>query len=324
MSTSATAASIVEQFQNNADVDVDNDDVETQVNTLVEEYKVPEEEARRSVVTKLLDKHDIERDEFYAQSSDGGNDLVACDDIDAPEMWIDVRAEVVQLWEPRSDSIAQVGLLADESGTVKFVSWATSDLEELHEGEAYLLENVVTDEYEGKFSVKLNRTTDIEHLAEEIDTGDDDYEPESFTSEGALVAIRPGSGLIKRCPDEDCTRVLQNGRCSEHEQVEGEYDMRIKGALDNGHEVEDVIFDIEATEAVTGCSLDEAKSAAMDALDPGVVADEFRAQLVGRYFEIEGPEVGEYHLVDEVEETSEGVAFEADAARLFAQHFDLP
>jgi replication factor A1 len=324
MSTSATAASIVEQFENNADVDVDNDDVKTQVNTLVNEYKVPEDEARRSVVTKLLDKHDIERDEFYGQSSDGGNDLVACDDIDAPEMWVDVRAEVVQLWEPRSDSIAQVGLLADESGTVKFVSWTKSNLQELEEGEAYLLENVVTDEYEGKFSVKLNRTTDIEHLDEEIDTGDDDYEAESFTSEGALVAIRPGSGLIKRCPDEDCTRVLQNGRCSEHGQVEGEYDMRIKGALDNGHEVEDVIFDMEATEVVTGYSLHEAKSAAMDALDPGVVADEFRAQLVGRYFEIEGPEVGEYHLVDEVEETSEGVAFEADAARLLNERFDLP
>jgi replication factor A1 len=322
MSTSATAASIVEQFQNNADVDVDNDDVETQVNTLVNEYKVPEDEARRSVVTKLLDKHDIERDEFYAQSSDGGNDLVACDDIDAPEMWLDVRAEVVQLWEPRSDSIAQVGLLADESGTVKFVSWATSDLEELHEGEAYSLKNVVTDEYEGKYSVKLNRTTEIDHLDEEIDT--DDYETESFTSEGALVKIKPGSGLIKRCLDEDCTRVLNDGRCSEHGQVEGKFDMRIKGALDNGYKVEDIIFDAEATEAVTGWSLDDATSAAMDALDLSVVVDEFRAQLVGRYFEIEGPEVGEYHLVNEVEETSEGVAFEADAARLFNERFDLP
>jgi replication factor A1 len=324
MSSSATAASIVEQFQNNADVDVDNDDVETQVNTLVNEYKVPEDEARRSVVTKLLDKHDIERDEFYGQSSDGGNDLVACDDIDAPEMWIDVRAEVVQLWEPRSDSIAQVGLLADESGTVKFVSWATSDLEELHEGEAYSFENVVTDEYEGRYSVKLNRTTEIEHLDEEIDTGNDDYETESFTSEGALVAIRPGSGLIKRCPNDDCTRVLNDGRCSEHGQVEGEFDMRIKGALDNGHEVEDVIFDAEATEAVTGWSLDEATDMAMEALDLSVVADEFRSMLVGRYYEIEGPEIGEYHLVNEVEETSEGVAFEADAARLFNEHFDLP
>jgi ABC-type glutathione transport system ATPase component len=30
-------------------------------------------------------------------------------------------AEVVQLWEPHSETIAQVGLLGDESGRLKFV-----------------------------------------------------------------------------------------------------------------------------------------------------------------------------------------------------------
>jgi replication factor A1 len=83
-----------------------------------------------------------------------------------------------------------------------------------------------------------------------------------------------------------------------------------------------VIFDAEATEAVTGWSLDEATSAAMDALDTTIVAEEFQSQLVGRYFEIEGPEVGQYHLVDEVEESSQDVAFEADAARLLNERFD--
>jgi replication factor A1 len=318
MSITETSQSIEEQFQNNADIEVDSDDVEARVHTLVTEYKVPEDEARRSVVTHLLDEHGIDRDAFYA--SDSTNDLLGCGEVDTPEQWIDVRAEVVQLWDPKSDAIAQVGLLADETGTVKFVSWATSDLQELEEGEAYLVENVVTDEYEGKYSVKLNKTTGIEHLDEEIDT-DGDYE-ESVTSEGALVKIKPGSGLIKRCTEEDCTRVLQNGRCSEHGAVEGEFDMRIKGALDSGHEVEDVIFDAEATEAVTGWSLDEATDVAMEALDTSVVADEFRSQIVGRYYEIEGPVVGDYHLVNEVEETSQDVAVEADAARLLNEHFE--
>jgi replication factor A1 len=322
MSVTETSQSIEEQFQNNAGIEVDSDEVEQRVSTLVNEYMVPKDEARRSVVTHLLDEHDIERDAFYAQSG-SGNELMACADIDAPEMWIDVRAEVVQLWEPNSDSIAQVGLLADESGTVKFVSWAASDLPELDEGEAYSLDNVVTDEYDGRYSVKLNRTTSIEHLDEEIDTDNSDYESESVTSEGALVAIQPGSGLIKRCTREDCTRVLNDGRCSEHGEVEGEFDMRIKGVLDDGQEAEPVIFDAEATEEVTGWSLEEATDAAMDALDTSVVADEFQSQLVGRYFEIDGPEVGEYHLVNEVDEIGEDVAFEADAARLLNDHFEV-
>lgn len=319
MSVQSTSGSIVEQFQNNADIEVDPENVEERVTTLIDEYQVPKAEARRSVVSHLLDEHEVDRDAFYSQSGSDGNDLVGCGEIETAEQWVDLEAEVAQLWEPTSDSIAQVGLLADESGRIKFVSWDASNLPELEEGEAYALSNVVSDEYDGKFSVKLNKTTDIERLDEEIDTADGS---ESFTSEGTLVAIRPGSGLIKRCPEEDCSRVLNDGRCSEHGTVEGEFDMRIKAALDNGHEVESLIFDAEATEAVTEWSLDEATSAAMDALDTTIVAEEFRSQLVGRYFEIEGPEVGQYHLVDEVEESSQDVAFEADAARLLDEHFD--
>lgn len=319
MSVTEQSQSIEEQFENR-DVEVDSEEVEERFSTLVDEYKVPEDEARRSVVSKILDENDIDRNEFYAQS-DSENELVACAEISEVEQWIDMQVEVAQLWEPKSDAIAQVGLIADESGTTKFTSWAKSDLQELHEGETYSLENVVTDEYQGQYSVKLNSTTEIERLDADIETSDFGSEP--VTSEGALVKIKPRSGLIKRCPEEDCTRVLQNGRCSEHGEVEGEYDMRIKGVLDDGQEPEDVIFDAEMTQEITGCTLKEAKDMAMDALDPGVVADEFRSQLIGRYFEIEGPEAGEYHLVDEVEEIGDDVAFEADAMAVLNEHFDL-
>jgi replication factor A1 len=61
------------------------------------------------------------------------------------------------------------------------------------------------------------------------------------TMEGALVDIKDGSGLIKRCPDEDCTRVIRNGRCSEHGDVSGEFDLRIKGVLDDGEQAQDAL-----------------------------------------------------------------------------------
>jgi replication factor A1 len=217
-------------------------------------------------------------------------------DVDADEQWIDVTVKLVELWEPRSDSISQVGLLGDESGTIKFVAFETSDLPELEEGSVYRLENVVTDEYEGRFSVKLNRTTTITELDEEIEVGDD-----GETVEGALVDVQSGSGLIKRCPTADCTRVLQNGRCSEHGDVDGEFDLRIKGVLDDGTEVHEVIFDREATEALTGLDLETAKSMAMDALDTTVVADEMRADVLGRYYQVTGPRLGRYLLVDSFE-----------------------
>ena len=285
------AEEIHEQFSDQLDLTVA--DVEERLDTLVNEYKVPASEARRSVVNTYLDEAGMERDQL---GGSGGNEQVSVAEVDAPEEWVDVRVTVVELWEPRADAVAQVGLLGDETGTIKFTKWSKSDLPELEEGKSYALRNVVTDEYQGRFSVKLNRTTTIEELDEAIEVGDDSVEVE-----GALVDIQSGSGLIKRCPEEDCTRVLQNGRCSEHGEVEGEFDLRIKGVLDDGEEVTEVIFDEEATEKLTGIALEEAKEMAMDALDTTVVADEMRADILGRYYRVTGPTFGRYVLADDQE-----------------------
>ena len=291
------AEEIHEQFSDELDVTVD--EIHERLETLVEEYKVPVEEARRSVTSSYLDDAGMDRDSL---SSGGGNEELPVGDIDTDEQWLDVTVKVVDLWEPRSDSIAQVGLVGDESGTVKFTKWATSDLPELEEGAVYHLSNVVTDEYQGDYSIKLNRTTTIEELDEEIEVGDN-----SLEIEGALVDIQSGSGLIKRCPMEDCTRVLQNGRCNEHGEVEGEFDLRIKAVVDDGDEVHEVIFDQEATETLTDVTIEEAKEHAMDALDTTVVADDMRERILGRYYRVSGPTFGRYVLADDFEQLSDPV-----------------
>jgi replication factor A1 len=95
--------------------------------------------------------------------------------------------------------------------------------------------------------------------------------------------------------------VLQNGRCNEHGEVEGEFDLRIKGVLDDGTDVHEVIFDEEATEDLTGIGLEEAKQMAKDALDTTVVADEMRAKILGKYYRVTGPTFGRYVLANETE-----------------------
>jgi len=284
-------------------VDATVDDVEARLEKLVTEYKVPVDEARRSVENHYLDEAGLDRDDL---AGGGGNDAVQVEDVDEAEQWVDITAKVVELWEPRSDSVGQVGLLGDPTGTIKFTKWAKSDLANLEEGKTYRLGNVVTDEYQGRYSVKLNKTTTIEEVDEEFEVGDNEDEVE-----GALVDVQSGSGLIKRCPEEDCTRVLQNGRCNEHGEVEGEFDLRIKGVLDDGNEVHEILFDKEATEDLTGITLEEAQEMAMDALDTSVVADEMRADLLGKYYRITGPTFRRYVLVDEVEARSEPTDAEA-------------
>jgi replication factor A1 len=288
------ATEIHEQFADRLGVSVD--EIHERLETLVEDYKVPVNEARRSVTNTYLDEAGMDRDDLMG----GGNEVKRIREIDSAEEWIDLTAKVVDLWEARSDAVAQVGLLGDETGTIKFTKWSKSDLTGLEEGQVYRLRNVVTDEYQGRYSVKLNRTTTIEAVDEDIEVGDDDVEVE-----GALVDIQSGSGLIKRCPEEDCTRVLQNGRCSEHGEVEGEFDLRIKGVLDDGTDVHEVIFDQEATEDVADITLEGAQEMAMDALDTSVVADEIREKTLGYYYRVTGPTLGRYVLADGVERLTE-------------------
>lgn len=290
------AQRIHDQFSDHLEISID--EVTQKLSTLVNEFKVPVDEARRTVVNQYLDEAGLDRENV----TPGGSDRVSIGEIDSPEEWIDVTGKVVELWEPRSDAIDQVGLFGDDTGTVKFTKWAKSDLARLEEGHVYRLKNVVTDEYQGQFSIKLNRTTSIEELDEDIEVGSTDV-----TITGALVDIQSGSGLIKRCPEADCTRVLQNGRCAEHGEVDGEFDLRIKGIVDNGTEVQEVLFDREGTEDLADITLEEAKEMAMDALDTTVVADEIRDRTLGRYYEITGPRFNRYILADAATKRAGGI-----------------
>ncbi len=287
---------IAEELHGRFSEDVSVDEIEESLDSLINEYQVPEDEARRSVISRYSDGDADANANAEAGSPD---EVTKVSEIDSPEEWITVEVEVVDLWEPTSDAIGQVGLVGDETDTVKFTAWAKSDLPELDEGETYRLENVVTDEYEGRMSIKLNSSTEIEEIDDEIEVGTAETE-----IEGALVDIQSGSGLIKRCPVEGCTRVLQNGRCAEHGDVDGEFDLRVKGVIDDGKEVHDVIFDREMTEDLTGITMEEAKQKAMDKLDTSVVTDDIHEKLVGRYFSVSGTEIGRYLLANDAEKLS--------------------
>ena len=115
----AEAADLHEQLPPTANLS--QDEIEDKLSTLVGEYQVPLDEARRSVRNSLTEETDAEQGDFNGQDQ-----AAAVEDIDDDEQWVDLTAKVVELWEPRSDSIAQVGLLGDETGRIKFTAWATS------------------------------------------------------------------------------------------------------------------------------------------------------------------------------------------------------
>ncbi len=215
-------------------------------------------------------------------------------DIVEPERWINLKAKVVQLWDPTSDAISQIGLVGDDTGVIKFVKWVKSDLPDMVEGQSYLFKNVVTDVFQDRFSVKLNRTSEISELEEEIEVS-----PQIAQFSGAMIDIQKGSGLIKRCPV--CRRALAKGVCGEHGRVEGTYDLRIKAVMDDGNQVQEALINRETTERLMEITLDEAKQMAMEALDHEIVMGRIEERLMGRYYKVTGPQIERYILVETVD-----------------------
>ncbi|MDQ1251160.1 MAG: replication factor [Euryarchaeota archaeon] len=380
-------------------IDVPLADIESRLDELITKFKVPSSEAQRSVTNYLLKKYSIPKNEFYARQAEPQLTKIA--DLSENGQWVNLKVKVIQLWTNTHESISQVGLLGDETGIIKFTKWQSTELSDLKQGESYLLRNIVIDEYNGRFSVKLNRTSSIEKLAEEVEVAGGDFTPtvreselkniadllegqwatvkgkviqlwdnshetieqvgligdptgvikftnwasselpdmeegksyilknivlnewdgkvqiqlnrsssiekidedikvgtSTFTYSGAMVDIQTGSGLIKRCPQ--CKRALVKGACAEHGKVKGEYDLRIKAVLDSGTSTQDVLISRELTEGLVGLSLDSAISMAADALDPGVVLDKLKYELIGRYYTVSGHKLDRYILPESI------------------------
>jgi replication factor A1 len=265
--------------------DVPQKEIESKLDLLVNQYKVPEEEARRTVFNQYV------RDLKLQRASSGGGDspLTKIKDITSDGKWISLKAKVVQLWENEKASISQIGLLGDDTGTIKFVCFTKSDLPLLEEGKSYIFKNVVTDSWQGRFSVKLNKTTTV------VPTEDVEVVNNDASVTGAIVDVQSGSGLVKRCPE--CNRILVKGVCVDHGKQEGEYDLRVKAVIDDGRAAQDIILNQEMTHKVTGIDVKVAKKMAMDAVDPAVVLDEIKRILLGKYFIVKGPILGSRYLL---------------------------
>jgi replication factor A1 len=226
-------------------------------------------------------------------STRNGTTAVKIEELDEENKWVSLRAKVVQLWEPGSESISQVGLIGDETGTVKFTAWANSNLPKVEGGKCYEFHSVVTERFGDRINIKLTPNTKIAETGENINV-------RGVVSEinGAIVDILPGSGLIKRCPA--CNRALMDGLCGEHGEVEGIEDLRIKAVIDDGEVAQDILLNRDAVERLTGMTLDGAKKAAAEAADPGVVMDDIRKSMMGKYYAVSGPVVGRYLLVETI------------------------
>jgi len=85
-------------------------------------------------------------------------------EITESNQWIDIEAKIVQLWESRHSRVAQIGLIGDGTGVMKFQVWESAFPHTLQKGVTYRFENVVVGEHANKLYIKVNSRSIIREV----------------------------------------------------------------------------------------------------------------------------------------------------------------
>jgi replication factor A1 len=206
---------------------------------------------------------------------------------------IEVEEKTIDGRDGETDILS--GVLADETARLPFTDWDPHP--ELAEGASVRLEDVHVREFRGAPSINVSEFTTVAPLDREVAVADS--APQLGVGEavesggqfdvevvGNVIEVRDGSGLIERCPE--CGRVVQNGQCRSHGDVDAEDDLRVKAIIDDGTGTLTAVLGRDLTEEIYGGTLADAKEAAREAMDKEVVADEIAEELVGRAYRVRG------------------------------------
>lgn len=178
--------------------EVEFSEIEAKMNELIRVFKVPPTEAQRSATTSFLKKYNISKSKVFTGKGSAVTKRIG--DINAmtgtPDTWVNVTARVIQLWENHHESIAQVGLIGDETGIIKFTLWNNAGIDLLELNKTYDFKNVVVKSWNDKVSIDLNRAASVELSEREIvmQRGDG-KEPSERTNEMRTVSELNRDGL---------------------------------------------------------------------------------------------------------------------------------
>ncbi|HJJ29310.1 MAG TPA: hypothetical protein O0X70_07970 [Methanocorpusculum sp.] len=133
--------------------------------TYINDYGVIAYEAERKVQEDVMKEFNIPIE--TKQSSNFGTEEKLISAMQ-PGDWVNVVAKVVSVQEGNGGVIGQSGVLADESGAIRFVKFAkASMLPDLEPQCWYRLESAVVDSYNGALSLKMHSGTKVSLVDEE-------------------------------------------------------------------------------------------------------------------------------------------------------------
>lgn len=142
--------------------------IEGKLRRLVQEFGVQPSEAERSVTNELATEYNMPLPGSAGRAGKTGGGTAEKKIAEAsPGEWVTFEGKVVALSTPASPAIAQSGIIADESGAIRFVAWAKANAPAMTEGSWYRIESAVVDEYKGVANLKIHSGTSIKEIGED-------------------------------------------------------------------------------------------------------------------------------------------------------------
>ncbi|MDD1729858.1 MAG: hypothetical protein LUQ50_12400 [Methanospirillum sp.] len=141
--------------------------IEEKLSRMINEFGVPEDEAERSIVSDYSREFGLE-ERIYTPGpvSSDGPDATPIADLKIGD-WATIEGVVTVLFESRSPSVAQSGILADHSGTIRFTVWAKAQAPVLELGEWYRFESAAVDEFNNQPGFQVHSGTAIMPVSSE-------------------------------------------------------------------------------------------------------------------------------------------------------------
>lgn len=266
---------------------------ETDVKELLK-YDVPPEQAAKTIIRQQTSNNN--------QPTIGETSV---ENLEPDQNGLTVEVVVVTREEREVDTengekTIVTGTLADDTGTVSFTSWTDFPYSK---DATIRIENAYSNEYRGKTQLQVSDSSSVEKIpGDELPNAEDLEEPVpvelneidevlNAEVEAQIVSISNGTGLITRCPM--CNKTLRNGKCSQDGEIsDPKPDLRIIAILDDGKVCQRTILDREATETLTGLTLEEAKELATDAMDRSVVEHRLSEEAIHSTVHVVGTSVG--------------------------------
>lgn len=280
MNIEALADKIAKAFP---DLKLNRNEILQKLKLLIYEFRVPEDEAIRTIKTWIAREHGKIKPEAP---------LVKIGELSEEYAWVTIEAKVVKVWNPSNESIAQAGLIGDETGIIRFVTWAKAEKPLVEEGKCYRFENVVVHRWRDQFQINVTKTSEIVEIDRDIQVKEN-----TIRFVAVLTKILSNSGLIKRCPE--CRRAIRD-LCPVHGKVQGIDDLRLKVVFDDGRNTYDAILNEDAIRSLTGIDLQKAVEIAREQLDRNAVLRLLREKVLCKYYEVEGVKVGRFVLVKSI------------------------